>query len=136
MKRFILLILSLLCFISPVFAGNLLQQEYETAKMSKIASDPSMLNYNKQSLLQDDYLVYLHNGNSILGDLKKLQATLSKNSLDYRYINIAVQQYETTVRTYNQKMFYMKKIIIDDSDYQKLRAETKQAIGAYNFLAN
>lgn len=135
MKKLIITLL-LLSLSLPAFAGNLLQQEYETAKMQKIATDPSMLNFNKQSLLQDDYLTYLHNGNSILGDLKKLQTTLPKNSLDYRYINLAVQKYETVVKTYNQQMFPMGKIIIDDSDYKLLRPETKQAIGAYNFLAN
>lgn len=136
MKKIIVLLVSLFCLISPAFAGNLLQQEYEIAKMQKFSSDADLKNYTKATLLENDYIVYLQHGNSIFGELKKAQATLPKNSLDYRYINLAVQQYEMAIKTYNQNIVSMQKIIIDDEDYKKLMQETKSNIGAYNFIAN
>lgn len=135
MKKLILTILILFLAL-PTFAGNLLQQEYETTKIQKFSSDADLKNYTKATLLENDYIVYLQHGNSIFGELKKAQATLPKNSLDYRYINLAVQQYEMAIKTYNQNIVSMQKIIIDDEDYKKLMQETKSNIGAYNFIAN
>lgn len=135
MKRIIIFTLFLL-IVNPVLAGNILQQEYDTVKIQKFASDTDLRNYSKTTLLENDYIIYLQHGNSIFGELKKAQATLPKNSLDYRYINLAVKQYEMAIKTYNQNLVSMQKIIIDDEDYKKLTEETKSNIGAYNFLAN
>lgn len=135
MKRIIITIL-LLFLALPGFAGNVLQQEYETAKMQTAYKNPVLLNMTKYDLFENDYLGYLNGAKSIFGELKNLQATLPKNSLDYRYINLAVQQYEMAAKTYNQHLFSMKKIIIDDDDYKNLKNDTKVNIGAYNFIAN
>lgn len=135
MKQILLTIL-LLFLALPCFAGNLLQQEYETAKMEKAATNPIASLYSKSALFENDYLGYLNGWNSIFGELKNLQATLPKNSLDYRYINLAVKQYEMAVKTYNRDVFSLKKIIIDDSDYKLLHDETKLNIGAFNFIAD
>lgn len=60
-KIFRLFILSL-CLLSlqlNCFAGNILQQEYETAKIQELAQEPTLHNMSKRGLIEDDYLGYL-----------------------------------------------------------------------------
>ena len=106
MKRFILLILSLLCFISPVFAGNLLQQEYETKEAAKVAQDMSLHNTSSKGLIEDDYLAYMNGGGSFYGVLKFQQEKFKKNasasdSLDLRYLNLIINKYELIIKNRN-----------------------------------
>ena len=134
MKKFLILILFLL-IVNPVFAGNLLQQEYETARMFKMAQDPIFYNKTAKGLIEDDYLTYLNNGgDSIYGLMKNKQKKLPKDSLDLKYINLMIAKYDIIVKNLNPQLVKHDRIIVDDEDYKKLSDDVKKIIAGLNFI--
>lgn len=136
-KIFKLFVLSLCLFMIsiPCFAGNLLQQEYETQKASEVSSNPMTSNYTKEALLKNDYEGYLNGGRSLFGMIRYIQEESPKNSLDFKYADLMLKQYNMYVKTYNQKIFQLKKIIVDDTDYKLLKENTKEVISVFNLIA-
>lgn len=134
MKRIIIFTLFLL-IVNPVFAGNLLQQEYETQKASEVSRNPMTSNYTKEALLKNDYEGYLNGGRSLFGMIRYIQEESPKNSLDFKYADLMLKQYNMYVKTYNQKIFQLKKIIVDDTDYKLLKENTKEVISVFNLIA-
>ena len=137
MKKIILTIL-LLFLALPCFAGNLLQQEYETAKMAEMAQSPAFYNISKEHLLENDYQGYLNGGRSLYGYLLKAkeEAKDAKNNVELKYINLMLNQYNIQVKTINSKIFYLQKIKVNDKDYKKLSDLTKLCLYFYNIIAN
>lgn len=136
MKRIILTIL-LLFLALPVFAGNLLQQQYETARMAEMAQGTSFLNISKERLLENDYQGYLNGGRSLYGYLltAKEDALNAKNEIDLKYINLMLNQYNIRVKTVNSNIFYLQKIKVDDEDYRNLSDLTKLCLYFHNLMA-
>lgn len=128
----------LLCLLSlqlNCFAGNILQQEYETAKMQETAQESVFYNMSKESLLENDYQSYLNGGRSLYGYLLASVEENSKSSLDFKYHNLMLKQYNMYIKTYNHQLFRLKKIIIDDNDYKLLKEETKSVVAGFNLIA-
>lgn len=133
MKKTILTILFL--FLSlPTFAGNLLQQEYETAKMFEMAQDPIFYNKTAKGLIEDDYLTYLNGGDSIYGLMKNQQKKLPKDSLDLKYINLMITKYDIIVKNLNPQLVKPNRIIVDDEDYKKLSDDVKKIMAGLNLI--
>lgn len=133
MKRIILTIL-LLFLALPVFAGNLLQQEYETAKMSEMAQEPTFYNLSKRGLIENDYSAYLNGGGSLYGVLKYKQGRLPKNSLDLKYVNLILAKYDIIVKNRDSQLIQPDKIIVDDKDYKMLSDDVKSDIAVFNII--
>lgn len=138
MKRIILTIL-LLFLALPCFAGNLLQQEYETAKMSEMAQEPAFYNISKRGLIEDDYLGYLNGKGSLYGvilykkeELEKV--TVPTKSIDLRYINLVLQKYNFIIKNKNPQLLAPDKIIVDDNDYKNLDKDVKDIISGFNLF--
>ena len=134
MKKLITIIL-LLLVINPVFAGNLLQQEFETKKQQEAAMDSRLYNISKEQLLYNDYIGYLNGQKAFYGGLVYGLKNENKNSLDFKYINLMYQQYNARIQATNPQLFRLQKIIVDDDDYKLLKDETKEGIAAFNLLA-
>ena len=133
MKRIILTILIL--FLSlPCFAGNVLQQEYETAKMAEMAQEPAFYNISKRGLIEDDYLHYLNGGGSLYGVLKYKQEKLPKDSLDLKYVNLMLAKYDIIIKNINPQLVKPDRIIIEDDDYKKLSDDVKSDIALFNLI--
>lgn len=140
MKRIILTVLIL--FLSlPCFAGNLLQQEYETKKAVKIASEPVFYNITKNRLLENDYMAYINGGGSMYGvwlkakeDMEK--STIPNKTINLKYLSLIIDKYTITVKSLNRNLTPLQKIIIDDEDYGKLNNDVREFVSVYNFLAN
>lgn len=136
-----LLLLFVLCLFSlPVFAGNLLQQEYETKEAVKFTQDLSFHNMSKRGLLENDYQGYLNGGRSLYGMLKYEQERLEKittpeKNLDLRYINIMIKRYDTRIKAINSQLFNLQKIIVNDDEYKYLSKDTKVALAMFNLIA-
>lgn len=133
MKKIILTIL-LLFLALPCFAGNLLQQEYETAKMSEMAQEPAFYNLSKRGLIENDYSAYLNGGGSLYGVLKYKQGRLPKNSLDLKYVNLILAKYDIIVKNRNSQLIQPDKIIVDDKDYKMLSDDVKSDIAVFNII--
>ncbi len=133
MKRIIITILILFLAL-PCFAGNLLQQEYETAKMSEMAQEPAFYNLSKRGLIENDYSAYLNGGGSLYGVLKYKQGRLPKNSLDLKYVNLILAKYDIIVKNRNSQLIQPDKIIIDDKDYKMLSDDVKSDIAVFNII--
>ena len=138
MKRIILTIL-LLFLALPCFAGNLLQQEYETAKMQELAQEPAFYNISKRGLIEDDYLGYLNGKGSLYGvilykkeELEKV--TVPTKSIDLRYINLVLQKYNFIIKNKNPQLLAPDKIIVDDNDYKNLDKDVKDIISGFNLF--
>lgn len=135
-----LLLLFVLCLFSlPVFAGNLLQQEYEIKEAVKVTQDLSFHNLSKRGLLENDYQCYLNGGGSLYGVMKYEQERLQKittpeKNLDLRYINLALKKYDLIIKNQNPHLVHPDKIIIDDKDYKILTDNTKSIIAGFNML--
>lgn len=137
MKKII--VFCLMCFSLPVFAGNLLQQEYETKEAVKVTQDLSFHNMSKRGLLENDFQGYLNGGGSLYGVLKYEQEKLQKittpeKNLDLRYINLALKKYDLMIKNQNPHLVHPDKIIIDDKDYKFLTDNTKSFIAGFNML--
>lgn len=138
MSKIYKLFVLLLCLLSlqlNCFAGNILQQEYETAKMQETAQESVFYNMSKESLLENDYQSYLNGGRSLYGYLLASVEENSKSSLDFKYHNLMLKQYNMYIKTYNHQLFRLKKIIIDDNDYKLLKEETKSVVAGFNLIA-
>lgn len=133
MKRIIITIL-LLFLALPCFAGNLLQQEYETAKMSEMAQEPAFYNMSKRGLIEDDYNAYMNGGGSMYGVFKYKQENLPKDSLDLKYVNLVLAKYDIIVKNINPQIIKPEKIIIDDEDYKRLSDDVKSDIALFNLI--
>ena len=134
MKRIILIILVIFLAL-PCFAGNLLQQEFETKKQQEAAMDSRLYNISKEQLLYNDYIGYLNGQKAFYGGLVYGLKNENKNSLDFKYINLMYQQYNARIQATNPQLFRLQKIIVDDDDYKLLKDETKEGIAAFNLLA-
>lgn len=135
MKKILVLLLCVVSLQLSCFAGNLLQQEYETAKMQEVAQEQTLYNASKESLLKNDYQAYLNSGRSLYGMIRYIQEESPKNSLDFKYADLMLKQYDIYVKTYNQQLFKLKKIIADDTDYKLLKENTKEVIALFNLIA-
>lgn len=138
MSKIYKLFVLLLCLLSlqlNCFAGNILQQEYETAKMQETAQESVFYNMSKESLLENDYQSYLNGGRSLYGYLLASVEENSKSSLDFKYHNLMLKQYNMYIKTYNHQLFRLKKIIVDDTDYKLLKENTKEVISVFNLIA-
>ena len=133
MKKIILTIL-ILFLVLPCFAGNLLQQEYETAKMQELAQEPAFYNKTAKGLIEDDYLHYLNGGGSLYGVLKYGQEKLPKDSLDLKYVNLMLTKYDIIIKNRNPQLIKPDKIIVDDEDYKRLSDEVKSDIAIFNLI--
>lgn len=133
MKKIILTIL-LLFLALPCFAGNLLQQEYETAKMSEMAQEPAFYNLSKRGLIENDYSAYFNGGGSLYGVLKYKQGRLPKNSLDLKYVNLILAKYDIIIKNRNSQLIQPDKIIVDDKDYKMLSDDVKSDIAVFNII--
>lgn len=136
MKKFIITLL-LLSLSLPAFAGNLLQQEYETAKMSEMAQEQTFYNMTKERLLENDYQGYLNGGRSLYGYLltAKKEAEQTKNINDSKYVNLMINKYKTRIKTLNSDLFQLQKIVVDDNEYKKLSELVKICLYFYNLMA-
>lgn len=137
MKKFVILLISLLCLVSPALAGNVLQQQYETARMAEMAQETSFFNLSKERLLENDYQGYLNGGRSLYGYLltAKEDALKAKNEIDLKYINLMLNQYNIRVKTVNSNIFYLQTIKVDDEDYRNLSDLTKLCLYFHNLMA-
>lgn len=133
MKLIILAILVLFLAL-PCFAGNLMQQEYETAKMQELAQEPAFYNKTAKGLIEDDYLHYLNGGGSLYGVLKYGQEKLPKDSLDLKYVNLMLTKYDIIIKNRNPQLIKPDKIIVDDEDYKRLSDEVKSDIAIFNLI--
>lgn len=133
MKRIILTILILFLAL-PCFAGNVLQQEYETAKMAEMAQDPAYYNKTANGLIEDDYLHYLNGGGSLYGVLKYGQEKLPKDSLDLKYVNLMLTKYDIIIKNRNPQLIKPDKIMVDDEDYKRLSDDVKSDIAIFNLI--
>lgn len=138
MKNFLILII-LLLMVNPVFASNILQQEYETAKMAEIAQEPAFYNISKKGLIEDDYYGYLNGKDSFYGailykkdELEKV--TTSDKSIDLRYINLVLQKYDFIIKNKNPQLLAPDKIIVDDEDYKNINKDVKDIISGFNLF--
>lgn len=146
MKRFLILILSLFCLISPVFAGNVLQQQDELKFVQEKANDPLPTHYGKDYLIREDYYGYWHGKDSLYGSIVNYLADISKSNtqnknLDIKYLSLLKVKIETIVKLQNnyldkdmRKNAASQKIIIDDDDYKKLTNTTKELINTFNII--
>lgn len=133
MKR-IILIISVIFLMLPAFAGNLLQQEYETAKMTETAQDPAFYNKTTKGLIEDDYLHYLNGGGSLYGVLKYKQKNLPKDSLNLKYVNLMLAKYDIIIKNINPQLVKPDRIIVEDDDYKKLSDEIKSVMSGFNLI--
>ncbi len=139
MKKFFIVIISLFCLVSPVFAGNLLQQEYEAKEAGKVAQDAAFHNTTALGLIQDDYLHYLKGGGSLYGVLMYKKEQLEKNpaskkSLDLRYINLMLKKYDIIVKGINPHLIKPDRIIVDDTEYKQLSEDVKRVMAGLNLM--
>lgn len=146
MKKFIILILSLFCLVSPVFAGNLLQQEYEAALTKRFIKDGMMLPHDKVYLIKEDYSVYMNKGDSayglILNLIDKYQTSnIPYKDLNIRYLRLLKSKIDNVVSIKNISLdggktlkSSLAKIVIDDDDYNKLNKEIREGITGINVL--
>lgn len=136
MKKLILTILILFLAL-PCFAGNLLQQEYETKMAAELAKDPATANYTKEKLLENDYQGYLNGGRSLYGYILNLKksAKNTQNSTDLKYANLMQRHYDIRIKTNNSQLFNLQKITVEDKDYKKLSEVAKTCLYFYNLMA-
>lgn len=139
MKKVLILMLCLFCFIPPAFAGNILQQEYETAKMAELAQEPAFYNMSKRGLIEDDYLGYLNGKDSLYGVILYKKEELEKTSstvkhINLRYLNLVLEGYNFVIKNKNPQMFQPEKIIVDDKDYRQLDEDIKSIISGFNMF--
>lgn len=139
MKKIVILLISLFCFISPVFAGNLMQQEYETAKMQELAQEPAFYNMSKRGVIEDDYYGYLNGKDSLYGVILYKKDELEKvttpdKSIDLRYINLVLQKYDFIIKNKNPQLLAPDKIIVDDEDYKNINKDVKDIISGFNLF--
>lgn len=134
MKKVLILMLCLFCFIPPVLAGNILQQEYETAKMQELAQEPAFYNKTAKGLIEDDYLHYLNGGGSLYGVLKYKQKNLSKDSFDLKYVNLMLAKYDIIIKNINPQLVKPDRIIVEDDDYKKLSDDVKSDMAIFNLI--
>ncbi len=131
-----LLVIFLMFLALPCFAGNLLQQEDEVRFAREIvAEDQNSSQYSKEFLLQDDYRGYLQGKDSLYGAILYALDELPKNSIDYKYLDIASKKYELAIKNNNAQLFKLQKIIIDDIEYKQLKKNTRVLITCYNIIA-
>lgn len=133
MKRIILTIL-LLFLALPCFAGNLLQQEYETTKMAEMAQSPAFYNKTAKGLIEDDYLHYLNGGGSLYGVLRHKQQNLPEDSLDLKYVNLMLARYDIIIKNINPQLVKPDRIIVEDDDYKKLSDDVKSVLSGFNLI--
>lgn len=133
MKR-IILIISVIFLMLPAFAGNILQQEYETAKMAEMAQDPVFYNKTTKGLIEDDYLHYLNGGGSLYGVLKYKQKNLPKDSLNLKYVNLMLAKYDIIIKNINPQLVKPDRIIVEDDDYKKLSDDIKSVMSGFNLI--
>lgn len=138
MKRIIIFTLFLL-IVNPVLAGNLLQQEFETAKMQEVAQQPALHNMSKRGLIEDDYLGYLNGKDSLYGVILYKKEELEKSSspvkhINLRYLNLVLEGYNFVIKNKNPQMFQPDKIIVDDKDYRQLDEDIKSIISGFNMF--
>lgn len=139
MKKFVILLISLFCLVSPVFAGNILQQEYEAQEASKVAKDATFHNMTAIGLIQDDYLHYLNGGGSLYGILMYQKEQLQKHpasmkSLNWRYINLMIKKYDIIVKGINPHLIKPDRIIVDDTEYKQLSEDVKRIMAGLNLM--
>ncbi len=123
----------------PCFAGNLLQQEFETAKMQEVAQQPALHNMSKRGLIEDDYLGYLNGKDSLYGVILYKKEELEKSSspvkhINLRYLNLVLEGYNFVIKNKNPQMFQPNKIIVDDKDYRQLDEDIKSIISGFNMF--
>lgn len=138
MKKLIIFVLFLL-IANPAFAGNLLQQEYETTKAVEISKDTSLYNKSAKGLIQDDYLHYLNGGGSLYGVLIYKKEQLEKNvkstnSLDLRYVNLMIKKYDLVIKGINNHLVKPDKIVVDDVEYKQLSEDVKNVMAGLNLI--
>lgn len=145
MKRIILTILVLFLAL-PVFAGNLLQQEYETQFVQNIIKNGDIIPSDKVYLIKEDYYVYKNRGDStyglILNLIEKYQtANIPNKDLNIRYLKLLKSKIDNIVAIKDTSLdggktlkASLSKIIIDDEDYRRLEKEIREGITATNIL--
>lgn len=143
MKNIVILLISLFCLASPVFASNVLQQQDELKFVQEKANNPLPTQYGKNYLIREDYYGYLQGKESTYGLLLYYidEAKKHKNAVDLKYLNLTKSKIDTIVKLQNNDIdgqmrlnAVNKKIIIEDNEYQKLSKEIKDIITMINFL--
>ncbi len=143
MKKFFIFLVSLFCLTTPAIAGNVLQQQDEVKFVQKVANKPLPNHYGKDYLIREDYYTYFNGGESTYGLLLYYidEAKKNKNVVDLKYLNLAKSKIETVAKLQNNDIdsrmrinSINKKVIIEDTDYQKLSKDVKDLITMINFL--
>ena len=144
-KAIVFILLGFMIFTAPWFAGNLLQQQDELKYIQKVGNNPISIYHGKDYLIREDYYGY-HNGkNSVYGYVVNTLEDISKSNipnkeLNMRYLKLLKNKIETIVNLQNNSIdnnmrlnSVNRKIIVDDSDYQKLSQKVKDIIIMCNY---
>lgn len=131
MRKFLVFLMLFVSFIQPCLAGNVLQQEYELKVVSSYYSNPVLQTVDKKALFRDDYTTHQMGGISFYD--KCLEARNTAPSLDKKYLNIIIKNYEVALKAPDS--YQMQRLIIDDKDYEYLNFNTKKNIAVYNLMA-
>ncbi len=146
MKNFIVLLLSLFCFIPPAFAGNLLQQTDEIQFVQKTVNNPMPSHYGKIYLLREDYMGYKNGKNAFYGyivnGLKDVHKS-SNSTINKQYLQLIKNKIDSVILItnsdidYNRRLnFNLSKITVDDTEYKLLSENTKLVIQMYNYIVS
>ena len=145
MKRIILTILIIFLAL-PCFAGNLLQQEYETKFVNQMIKQGDVIPSDKVYLIKEDYYVYLHKGDStyglILNLIDEYQASnIHNKDINIRYLKLLKSKIDNVVAIKDTSLdggkalkSSLSKIVIEDNDYKKLDKKIREGITSINIL--
>lgn len=99
-----------------------------------IADAPPIDDAYRVSIIQDDYNVYLNGGDSFLGHIKAYKDKLESDSLDIKYINLVLENFEKIV--HSEKIDNLQDFNIDISNVDKgnLKPDTLQILNIFNAI--
>lgn len=143
MKNIILLIFIMFVSVSPVFAGNLLQQQDEVRFIQQNYNNLTPINHNKDYLIREDYYCYRNGGETVYGLLLYYMDIAKKQSqtTDFNYLTLCKTKIDTIIKLQNnnvdsnmRRSSIIKKIIIDDNDYKKMTKDVKEFLIMINYM--
>lgn len=145
MKHILIVLFILLSFASPVFAGNLLQQQDELKLLqTHFSKNKFPVSGNKVYLIREDYQGYLINMDSVYGRIVEMiedieNSNMPNKSVNLNYLKLLLNKIDIIAKgrktlDYNTKTNILRKIIIDDSDYVKLYPNVKTMLLKTNII--
>jgi len=117
MKKFLILVLTILLSSQIVLAGEL-QNQWNSINISKVTY---LENSNSRTILLDDYRGFINGGKSFYGFILGMLDQYSIDSFNYKYLSKIKQNYETNFINIRN----WQKFELSDNEYKQLSEDVK-----------